>query len=363
MTRRRGSSAPSVALLIFACLSGRFASGSAAHAAEIEALSTPAVQTALARSATLMAVTRSGDRLVAVGERGIILVSGPDGAGWHQAHVPVQTNLTAVQFVTPLKGWAVGHMGVVLHTEDGGLTWIRQLDGKAAAALVLQQVNATPGSTPAAITDAKRLVADGPDKPLLDLYFENEASGFVVGAFGLIFHTADGGNTWQAWQGHLPNPRSLHLYGIRAAGGHIVIVGEQGLALRSDDHGASFAKISPPYTGTFFGAVATRSGRLFTYGLDGKLFSTDDAGATWRTVTDPGAATITAGAELPDGKIVFVDQGGGLLESADAGATYTRRDVASGAALTGIASVDGKHFVVTGLQGLLAVGGTMPNAG
>ena len=34
------------------------------------------------------------------------------------------------------------------------------------------------------------------DQPLLDVWFDNERSGFVVGAFNLIFHTDDGGASW-----------------------------------------------------------------------------------------------------------------------------------------------------------------------
>jgi len=59
----------------------------------------------------------------------VVILSDDDGATWHQAKVPVSVTLTAVSFGTPAKGWAVGHSGIVLHTEDGGETWVKQLDG------------------------------------------------------------------------------------------------------------------------------------------------------------------------------------------------------------------------------------------
>ncbi len=54
------------------------------------------------------------------GERGIVLLSDDAGVSWRQAKVPVSVSLTAVQFVDAEQGWAVGHLGVVLHTQDGG---------------------------------------------------------------------------------------------------------------------------------------------------------------------------------------------------------------------------------------------------
>jgi photosystem II stability/assembly factor-like uncharacterized protein len=64
--------------------------------------------------AYLTGIARAGKRLVAVGERGIVVLSDDDGATWRQASVPVSVTLAAVQFPTPTQGWVVGHYGVVL---------------------------------------------------------------------------------------------------------------------------------------------------------------------------------------------------------------------------------------------------------
>ncbi|WP_430515935.1 WD40/YVTN/BNR-like repeat-containing protein, partial [Pseudomonas fluorescens] len=58
-----------------------------------------ALQSAKAAHSVLLAVTRAGERLVAVGERGIVLLSDDSGVSWRQAKVPVSVSLTAVQFV------------------------------------------------------------------------------------------------------------------------------------------------------------------------------------------------------------------------------------------------------------------------
>ncbi|MBI5441414.1 MAG: glycosyl hydrolase, partial [Deltaproteobacteria bacterium] len=76
----------------------------------------PAVRSDRAASSMLLGVARAGARLVAVGEWGHILTSDDNGVTWAQASVPTSVTLTAADFPTPAKGWAVGHDGVVLHT-------------------------------------------------------------------------------------------------------------------------------------------------------------------------------------------------------------------------------------------------------
>jgi len=97
------------------------------------------------------------------------------------------------------------------------LTWQKQLDGNKAAelslALAKQRTEQNPANKKAKsmLIDAERLVADGPDKPFLDLWFRNDTEGFIVGAYGLILGTTDGGKTWQSWQDRLDNGQGRHL--------------------------------------------------------------------------------------------------------------------------------------------------------
>jgi photosystem II stability/assembly factor-like uncharacterized protein len=96
-------------------------------------LSRPALMSPKALGAAMLAVTRAGARLVAVGERGTVLLSDDHGQQWRQAAVPVQVTLTCVAFADERHGWAAGHLGTILHSDDGGQTWRKQLDGIAAA--------------------------------------------------------------------------------------------------------------------------------------------------------------------------------------------------------------------------------------
>ncbi|MGP0173413.1 WD40/YVTN/BNR-like repeat-containing protein [Pseudomonas sp. NCHU5208] len=273
-------------------------------------LERPALQSAKAERSVMLGLARAGQRLVAVGERGIILLSDDDGAHWRQVAVPVSVNLTAVQFVDAQQGWAVGHLGVVLHSSDGGETWHKQLDGIQAARQILQDAQASGDET--AIAQAQAMVDDGPDKPFLDLHFQNDRVGYLVGAYNLILRTEDGGQSWQSWMQHLDNPQGLNLYAIRAWRGDLYIAGERGLLLRSTDGGERFTALPSPYEGSFFGLLAAREG-LLAYGLRGNAWWSADGGETWQALDTGVESALAAALELADGHLLLAGQGGELL--------------------------------------------------
>ncbi|WP_332776946.1 hypothetical protein [Polaromonas sp.] len=47
-----------------------------------------------------------------------------------------------MHFPTAEQGWAVGNDGVILHSNDAGATWSKQLDGREIGALLVQHYGA-----------------------------------------------------------------------------------------------------------------------------------------------------------------------------------------------------------------------------
>ncbi|CAN7579792.1 YCF48-related protein [Variovorax sp. LjRoot130] len=313
-------------------------------------LSLPAVVTPKALGAAMLAVGRAGTRLVAVGERGTVLLSDDHGARWAQARVPLQATLTSVCFVNERTGWAAGHLGTILCSDDGGQSWHKQLDGMAAAALVAAAAQRTGDAT--AIKHAQQLVTEGADKPFFDLEFTDAERGFATGAYGLMFATADGGQSWEPWLGRLPNPKSLHLYGVRAAGGTLVVAGEQGLLLRSVDGGATFAPLPSPYKGSFFGLLRTRGGALVAYGLRGSAFRSSDDGAHWDKLDSTTPMTVGAGTALPGGGFALVTQAGDLLLARQDTAALRRIPSREPVPVAGIAVAADGALVLASLRGM-----------
>jgi len=325
------------------------------------ALERPSLLSDKAVGAAMLAVTRAGDRLVAVGERGIVLLSEDDGRSWRQVVTPVRVSLTAVTFVGEQKGWAAGHLGVILHTEDGGESWVKQFDGTQAAALVLAAAEERAAAEPDPekgedlLFSARRLVADGPDKPFLDLCFLDEATGFVVGAFNLIFRTTDGGATWTPWQDRVENPMELHFYGIQAAGAMLYIAGEQGLLLRSTDGGAHFNALASPYEGSYFGLVTDPAGGVVVFGLRGNVYRSVDGGESWDQVETGIPMSLSAGIRLAGGEVVLVSQAGDLLVSTDGGRTFKRLPDGQPVPATDLSQTADGSLVIASLRGIKRV--------
>jgi photosystem II stability/assembly factor-like uncharacterized protein len=273
-----------------------------------EALDRAAVPVRDPQRAVLLAIDRAGPRLVAVGERGIIVLSDDDGQHWRQADVPTSVTLTGVRFADAKHGWAIGHGGVVLRSDDAGQRWTRQLDGRRIAQL-MQEAARTTGDA-IALREADRLVKDGPDKPLLDIQLLGGRSIVVVGAYGLALASKDGGNSWQSWADRLPNPRRLHIYAARRLGDRLMLVGEQGLVMLSVDAGRSFRSLETPYKGSFFSAEFLGDQGFVLAGLRGTMLRSTDDARSWESVAVPSTSAITATAVGADGRLLAVNQAG-----------------------------------------------------
>lgn len=274
-------------------------------AGALDPLQRPALAAKNPSAAVLIAIARAGNRLVAVGDAGTVVLSDDGGVRWTQAQVPVGVTLTSVRFVDAQTGWAVGHSGVVLATTDGGASWRKQLDGFQARDLETEAPLAGRAA-PAA--------AGGEGDPLLDVHFEDAQRGFAVGAFGRLLCTDDGGQRWRHCEGRLDNPDGNHLYAIRPAGGALFVVGERGSIYVSRDQGASFERVASPYEGSFFGVHAAPDGRVLVYGLRGHVFASPDQGRSWSDLTPATASSaMTGAATLEDGRLALVSQDGSVF--------------------------------------------------
>ena len=276
-----------------------------------DALDRVAVSVRVPERSVLLGAAKAGSRIVAVGERGMVVVSDDGGRSWTQAGTPTSVTLTTVRFADASHGWAVGHGGVVLASEDGGKTWARRLDGRRAAQLVLDA--ARVGGDAKAIQEAERLVADGPDKPLLDLLVIDARHLLAVGAYGIALGSDDGGRSWSSWMRRLPNPKGLHIYTARLRGKTLLLAGEQGLVMQSKDGGFSFQRIETPYKGSFFTAELPAGQTIWLAGLRGTVLRSGDAGATWTSLASPMPVSITGSALDSDGRLLAANQAGFVM--------------------------------------------------
>ena len=79
----------------------------------------------LAKRSLLLDVHGWGERALAVGERGHILLSTDSGKNWRQTIAPTRRTLTGVFLIDDQVAWAIGHQSVILKSGDGGETWAK----------------------------------------------------------------------------------------------------------------------------------------------------------------------------------------------------------------------------------------------
>ena len=311
-------------------------------------LTTPAKHFAHIDNTAFLALQRISERIVAVGARGVIAFSDDNGDSWQQSDVPISTLITSVHFPNNQEGWAVGHSGSILYTNDRAKTWTLQLDGKQINHLLLQKAKATLQSLKDAyqqadeyekqdlqyaIEDAEFSLSNaefdlglGPANPFLDVLFLNEKKGLAVGAYGLFVVTEDGGLTWQSAASRLENLDRYHLNTLaQLTGGAIIIAGEAGTLFVSYNQGEQWETLYGPYQGSFFGIQATENAdEALIYGLKGHVFKTQDAGQSWKRIPVGVETSLTSSTISQDGRLVISGFSGVVLLSKDHGESFSR---------------------------------------
>jgi len=173
----------------------------------------------------------------AVGQAGTVIKTGDGGKSWQKVDAGSEVSLFSVFAPSPQHLVAVGDRATILSTNDGGATW------------KTTKVEARPkeaGSDEAMIgLNEADLIAQDP--AFYDVKFVDDKTGWIVGEFGKILHTTDGGATWKEQQQSL--------------------VGEE--------------VVDALDLPTFFGIDCIDANQCTTVGLDGKIAATADGGKTW----------------------------------------------------------------------------------
>lgn len=320
---------------------------------------------------TWLDLTRIGERIVAVGERGNVLYSDDEGKTWRRGQTPGKAMLTAVCFADRRHGWAVGHDAVVWATDDGGETWQQQYndplggdDGEDDAAEeddggdsedsmedlysddLYGDDEAGTGGAPAPDTSGA---------PFLDVWCDTEQHVMAVGGYGYVLETEDGGGQWNKRMDLLENPDGWHLYSVRPVprgDGTLLIAGEQGTLFRSRDHGQSWDTLEAPYEGSYFGITAAQRDTVMIHGMQGNVWLTRDLGENWRRIKTGVSRGINDGARLGDGTIVLVGNSGIVLTSHDNGSSLSLRYTDQRETLSAVLPLREGGVLVAGTDGL-----------
>ena len=280
-------------LLLPALLAGLI---TASHAAVPAA---PVVQQVTPAKITLLDLAIQGNKLVAVGERGVVVESTDGGRNWSTFFTPSTRSLTSVVFVDDKTLVAAGHGATLLRSEDGGATW---------QAIVLAEI--------------------GKDS-VLGLLVRSDKTVIAYGAFGMYLESTDAGKTWKK-RTAVKEGFDRHISQVIEAGEQLVLVGESGTIAVSKDKGTTWSEIKSPYAGSLFGAIALRDGALLIYGMRGNIYRSTDGGVNWSQVAIDSNSTINGGSIDASGRVVLVGNGGLVAISTDNGLSFALRHAPEG---------------------------------
>lgn len=103
---------------------------------------------------------------------------------------PCDVTLNGVSFPTNTDGWVTGEFGIILRTQDGGVTWQRQ-----------RNVRNLPKYTRPELSEEEAIRQRIPplyieDLFLIDVDFRSAQDGYVTGESGTLLQTTDAGETW-----------------------------------------------------------------------------------------------------------------------------------------------------------------------
>lgn len=286
----------------------------------------PAERLPGANTSMILAATLAGERIVAVGAHGVVLLSDDAGKSFRQARsVPVSSTLTDLSFADQNIGWAVGQWGVIIKTTDGGETWRIQRSDISV------------------------------DQPLFSVYFRNSNNGWAVGLWSLMLRTTDGGAIWSTVQ--LPPPpgekradRNLNKI-FADTKGDLFVACEQGWVLRSIDGGNTWAYLKTGYSGSFWTGVALQDGTLLVGGLRGTIYRSTNGGANWLAAQSAFKSSVTDIVQLDDRSVVAVALDGVSLISHDDGATFSGNQRPDRTPLTAVVDERGGASVVFSTDG------------
>jgi photosystem II stability/assembly factor-like uncharacterized protein len=270
----------------------------------------------------------SKDRAFVVGYGGKILETTDGGLNWTQRPSGVETALYAVRFTDPQHGWISGQEGLILHTEDGGRAWTKQESNAVyedprepgvRQRLYLFGLHALDNDHAWAVGDRSILTSttDGgrtwrarkvpmevdvsggeslaaADPIFYDVKFVDLEQGWIVGEFGKIMHTDDGGETWHEQERTLMEGTGIFdpldlpsLFGVHMTSAQEgVAAGLEGHLARTTDGGRRWTfdevEVDVPLVDPLFRVVELSDGNGWAVGAAGEVVRRLPGETAWK---------------------------------------------------------------------------------
>jgi len=267
--------------------------------------------------------------------------------------------LRKIYFIDRKTGFCVGdggiYEGIILKTTDGGKTWIEKKlsgcfnyndiffvdknNGYLVGDLVLKTTDC--GKTWVDITRVPRV-----EDEFFSVYFINKDEGWFGGGYGTIYHTTDGGETWEVQRKEEKVRDIRSLYFIDSQRGWAT--GENGLIIFTTDGGKNWnnyviLREKVDYDFIYFDEDNT--GWLLSPRY---LFKSTDGGIVWKGVDIPDSTDqLKDMAILDDGYAYAVGLNAAIIKTTDEGSSwkYVTSGTESGEDIVNIKFFDKNNWV------------------
>ncbi len=287
---------------------------------------------------TLRAITfADADRGWAVGDLGTIIATYDGGRTWNAQSSGTTADLHAISFADASTGWAVGARATILSTHDGGASWSAQEADVSA--------EFAPFYTLAAVS------------------FRDDLHGLAGGNTAYLQSTSDGGLTWTRLESSGHGCASVSAFtGLQVIDAqHAVGVGghPSGITCRTADGGQTWTAtglrslgLTSPVYGPSFLDASNGWAVSGSYAL-----STRDGGATWTLHSIRRADRLRAVTFIDARTGWAVGDGGAIFATRNGGRSWIR--VASGttADLLGVFGAGTVRVLAAGTAGTIVTAG------
>jgi len=256
----------------------------------------------------------------ALGEKGAVYQLSPSG-NWSAYRGAPDIWFNTIYFFDDSYGWLAGSHGSILHTDDGGASWMQQISG----------------------------VRDW----LNSVYFVSKQSGWVVGENGLILHTDNSGATWNIQESGVTNwltsvefPDGRHGWAV-GRGGIILYTKDAGGSWHDVSHIIRYQDVHKDFHRIYFfdDMNGWLVGRTVYQGIPrGIVLFTNDGGFNWRSTQGVNWSKNSGDILPPLWDIAFLDrfrgfvvgEEGTILQTLNGGRSWNREPSPTGKHLQSI---------------------------
>lgn len=244
---------------------------------------------------------KADDRGLAAGRRGALPRAEAKGQMWTDRFLTEAPDLRAAVFLNISTGWVAGLQGRVYRTANGADSWARQTSAELndlsfhwRAAAVRDPKAGLMAFAGESETRGRIVTETSPGNfnagvvpssagPLSGIAFGTLLDGMAVGENATLLVTTDGGKTWQK----LPVPKDVSptarfraVAVSEANAENYIVVGDDGLILRTLDHGATWTLRNSSARQNLY-AVTRGNGVFYAAGDNGTLLRSPSTGLLW----------------------------------------------------------------------------------